>query len=104
MQVKGLRDDTTCIVVDIFPPEKNLPPMPATKKPVKGVFKAMFRKKSAESTSHSEREYVEPDMVEEIFEDGSACLTKRFDLLIHLSLCLSFDSLSLFFFLAIRES
>ncbi|KMS95330.1 hypothetical protein BVRB_009270 [Beta vulgaris subsp. vulgaris] len=79
VQVKGLRDDTTCIVVDIFPPEKNLPPMPATKKPVKGVFKAMFRKKSAESTSHSEREYVEPDMVEEIFEDGSACLTKRLD-------------------------
>ncbi|XP_021729591.1 probable protein phosphatase 2C 12 [Chenopodium quinoa] len=78
VQVKGIRDDTTCIVVDIFPPEKNLP-SPAPKKPGKGVFKAIFRKKSAESTSQAEREYLEPDVVEEMFEDGSACLTERLD-------------------------
>lgn len=79
VQVKGLRDDTTCIVVDVIPTEKNIPPVPPPKKAGKGVFKAMFRKKSAESTSQSEREYMEPDVVEEMFEDGSACLTKRLD-------------------------
>lgn len=80
VQVKGIRDDTTCIVVDIFPPEKNLPSLPTLKKPGKGVFKAIFRKKSAESTSQVEREFIEPDVVEEMFEDGSASLTERFDL------------------------
>ncbi|CAO2834199.1 unnamed protein product [Amaranthus hypochondriacus] len=79
VQLKGLRDDTTCIVVDIYQAEKNLPPMPPPKKAGKGVFKAMFRKKSTESTSHAEKEYIEPDVVEEMFEDGSACLTRRLD-------------------------
>ena len=78
VQLKGLRDDTTCIVVDIYQAEKNLPPIPPPKKAGKGVFKAMFRKKSTESTSHAEKEYIEPDVVEEMFEDGSACLMRRF--------------------------
>ncbi|KAK9740622.1 hypothetical protein RND81_03G048700 [Saponaria officinalis] len=80
VQIKGLRDDTTCIVVDIIPPEKNVPSMPHPKRQGKGVFKAMFRKKtSGESTSHSEREYMEPDVVEEMFEEGSANLSERLD-------------------------
>ncbi|XP_059637102.1 probable protein phosphatase 2C 12 [Cornus florida] len=80
VQVKGLRDDTTCIVIDIQPPEKTNPPMPPPKKQGKGVFiKSMFRKKSSESSSNSEKEYCEPDMVEELFEEGSAMLAERFD-------------------------
>lgn len=75
VQVKGLRDDTTCIVVDILPPEKLTPPLPP-KKSGKGVFK-LFRKKSNESTS-ADRDFCEPDLVEEIYEEGSAILAQRF--------------------------
>ena len=78
MLAKGLRDDTTCIVIDILPQEKPAAPLPPPKKQGKGVFKSMFRKKSTESTSCMEKEYVEPDMVEELFEEGSAMLSERY--------------------------
>ncbi|XP_042494625.1 probable protein phosphatase 2C 12 isoform X2 [Macadamia integrifolia] len=78
VQEKGLRDDTTCIVVDVLPPEKTTPTLPP-KKPVKGVFKAMFRKRTPESSSYMEKGYVEPDVVEEIYEEGSAVLAERLD-------------------------
>ncbi|KAL3505187.1 hypothetical protein ACH5RR_035028 [Cinchona calisaya] len=79
LEVKGLRDDTTCIVVDIQPPEKPTPPLPPPKKQGKGVFKSMFRKKPSESSSHTEKEFSEPDVVEELFEEGSASLSERLD-------------------------
>ena len=78
VQAKGLRDDTTCIVIDILPQEKPPPPpVPAPKKQVKGVLKNMFRRKSPESSSNTDREYVEPDVLEELFEEGSAMLSER---------------------------
>jgi hypothetical protein len=82
---KGLRDDTTCIVVDLGH-EKGNPAMPAHKKqPGMGVFKNMFRKKtSSDSSCHSDREYMDPDIVEEIFEDECAFLSRRLVLKIHL--------------------
>jgi hypothetical protein len=78
VQSKGLRDDTTCIVIDIAG-EKSNPSMPLPKKqPGIGVFKNMFRKKtSTDSSSHADREYMDPDIVEEIFEDECALLSKR---------------------------
>ncbi|GMH13804.1 hypothetical protein Nepgr_015645 [Nepenthes gracilis] len=76
---KGLRDDTTCIVVNILPPEKIPLHLPPTKKQGKGVFKAMFQKKFPESSSQAEKEYIELDMVEEMFEEGSAMLSQRLD-------------------------
>ncbi|KAF8410048.1 hypothetical protein HHK36_002568 [Tetracentron sinense] len=79
LQEKGLRDDTTCIVIDIVPPDKLTPHVPPPKKQGKGVFKSMFRKKSPESSSHADKEYSGPDMVEEIFEEGSAMLSERLD-------------------------
>ncbi|XP_068641474.1 probable protein phosphatase 2C 12 isoform X2 [Aristolochia californica] len=79
VQVKGLRDDTTCIVIDMLPPEKLAPPLQAQKKPGKGVFKAMFKKRCSESSS-SDRDFCEPDVVEEMFEDGSAVLAERLDM------------------------
>ncbi|KAL5992765.1 hypothetical protein ACLOJK_013684 [Asimina triloba] len=75
--VKGIRDDTTCIVVDILPPEKQPPPPP--KKGGKGVFKSMFRKRSSESSSQYEDFPEPPDLVEEIFEEGSALLEERLE-------------------------
>ncbi|KAL6583200.1 hypothetical protein OROMI_005278 [Orobanche minor] len=79
VQVKGLRDDTTCIVVDIqLPAEKPDPQKPPPKKQGKGVFKSMFRKKHSESSSQADKEeYCEPDFVEELFEEGSAMLFER---------------------------
>ncbi|CAL5415436.1 unnamed protein product [Camellia sinensis] len=79
VQVKGLRDDTTCIVIDVQPPEKPTPPLPPPKKQVKRVLKSMFRKKPSESSSQIDKEYCEPDVVEEIFEEGSAMLSERLD-------------------------
>ncbi|GLT92252.1 hypothetical protein SLE2022_100990 [Rubroshorea leprosula] len=79
LKAKGLRDDTTCIVVDILPPEKPAAHLPPLKKAGKGMFKSMFRKKSSESSSQLDKEYMEPDVVEELFEDGSAWLSERLD-------------------------
>ncbi|CAN0872975.1 Probable protein phosphatase 2C 12 [Linum grandiflorum] len=76
---KGIRDDTTCIVVDILAMEKPVAPQPAPRKQVKGVLRSMFRKKSCQSSSHREKEYVEPDVVEEMFEEGSAMLSERLE-------------------------
>lgn len=76
MQAKGLRDDTTCIVIDILPQEKPAP-VPPPKKQGKGVFKSMFRKRSTESSSNIDTEYLEPDVVVELFEEGSAMLSER---------------------------
>ncbi|RZS18624.1 hypothetical protein BHM03_00050954 [Ensete ventricosum] len=79
LQAKGLRDDTTCIVVDMLPPEKLTPSVPPKKQGMR-VFKHMFCRKSSESSSHSDRgESPEPDVVEEIFEEGSASLAQRLE-------------------------
>ncbi|CAL5204666.1 unnamed protein product [Lathyrus oleraceus] len=79
LQAKGLRDDTTCIVVDILPQEKPHTSAPTQKRPVKGMLKAIFRKKSSEPSSYIEKEYIEPDMVRELYEEGSAMLSERFE-------------------------
>ncbi|KQJ99978.1 probable protein phosphatase 2C 15 [Brachypodium distachyon] len=77
---KGLRDDTTCIVVDLVPEKGNLAMAPPKRQPGMGVFKNMFRKKTcSDSSSHSDREYMDPDIVEEIFEDECAFLSRRLD-------------------------
>ena len=76
IEAKGLRDDTTCIVVDILPQEKPPAPVPQPKK--KGIIKSMFRKKSSESSSYYDKDYLEPDVVEELYEEGSAMLSERF--------------------------
>ena len=84
VQVKGLRDDTTCVVVDVQPPSKpTLPPSSPPRKHGKGVFKGMFRKKPPQSVSQSDKEeFSEPDFVEELFEEGSASLGERYASLI----------------------
>ncbi|OWM80736.1 hypothetical protein CDL15_Pgr006766 [Punica granatum] len=77
IEPKGIRDDTTCIVVDVLPQEKPVAPLPPPKKQTKGVLKSMFKKKTSESTSQIDKEYVEPDVVEELYEEGSAMLSER---------------------------
>lgn len=65
-------------MIDIYPREKPSTALPPPKKQGKGMFKSMFRKKPSESSSQFEREYNEPDVVEELFEEGSAMLSERF--------------------------
>lgn len=77
MGKKGLRDDTTCIVVDILPSEKPAASLPPPKKQGKGMLKSMFKRKTSDSSSNIEKEYAEPDVVEELFEEGSAMLSER---------------------------
>ncbi|KAF4358958.1 hypothetical protein G4B88_018807, partial [Cannabis sativa] len=79
LHAKGLRDDTTCIVIDVLPLEKAAASLAPPKKHGKGVFKSMFCKKSLESTSSVDKEYIEPDVVEELFEESSAMLSERLD-------------------------
>ncbi|KAK9109178.1 hypothetical protein Sjap_017238 [Stephania japonica] len=86
VQYKGLRDDTTCIVVDILPPEKVEHPAPPSKKQGKGVLKSIFRKRT--SDSHAlEKDYSEPDVVKELYEEGSAMLAERFVEFGHYTIC-----------------
>ncbi|KAJ4896533.1 putative protein phosphatase 2C 12 [Raphanus sativus] len=74
---KGIRDDTTCIVVDILPSEKPAASVPPPKKQGKRMLKSMFKRKSSDSSSNIEKEYAEPDLLEELFEEGSAMLSER---------------------------
>uniref|UniRef100_R7WFY8 protein-serine/threonine phosphatase n=1 Tax=Aegilops tauschii TaxID=37682 RepID=R7WFY8_AEGTA len=72
---KGLRDDTTCIVVDILPPEKLSPPL---KRHGKGGIKALFRWRPSDELSEEQTDNgcFEPDVVEELYEEGSAMLAQ----------------------------
>lgn len=79
MQVNGLRDDTTCIVVDMMPPEKLTSSIAPPRKQGKELFKNMFHKKSSELSAHSDSDCMEPDVVEELFEEGSASLAHRLE-------------------------
>lgn len=74
LRIRGLRDDTTCIVVDLIPPEKPAP-LPPVKK--QGRFKSIFRRKSNDSTSKAVEKGQDMDIVQELFEEGSAMLAER---------------------------
>lgn len=74
--MKGLKDDTTCIVVDLQAPEKS-PPPPQKKQGI-SAFKSMFRRKSSESPLAVEKDYTESNEVEELVEEGSAMLSERY--------------------------
>lgn len=65
------------MVIDILPLDKVTPPNPPPKKQGKGVFKSMFRKRGTESSTSCDKDF-ELDVVEEIFEEGSAVLAERF--------------------------
>jgi len=65
-----LRDDTTCIVIDIIPPEKPKSNIESPKTPGKGLglLKSFFlRKTLSDSLSVADKDnYPEPDLVEEV--------------------------------------
>ncbi|KAK8627305.1 hypothetical protein V6N13_134919 [Hibiscus sabdariffa] len=76
LRTRGLKDDTTCIVVDIIPPENPLPPSPLPKKTNK-LRAFLFRSKSRDSANKSAKKLSAVGIVEELFEEGSAMLAER---------------------------
>ncbi|MBA0828783.1 hypothetical protein Goarm_013421, partial [Gossypium armourianum] len=76
LRTRGLKDDTTCIVVDIIPPESSPPPSPLPKKPNK-LRSFLFRKSSRDSANKLSKKLSAVGIVEELFEEGSAMLAER---------------------------
>ncbi|XP_057529179.1 probable protein phosphatase 2C 15 isoform X1 [Amaranthus tricolor] len=76
LRSRGLRDDTTCLVVDIIPPENPVQLLPPPKK--QSMFKALlFWKKLRDSSNKSSKKLAPISIVEELFEEGSAMLAER---------------------------
>ncbi|GMJ13125.1 hypothetical protein like AT1G68410 [Hibiscus trionum] len=76
LRTRGLKDDTTCIVVDIIPPESSPFPSPPPKKPNK-LRAFLFRSKSRDSANKLAKKLSAVGIVEELFEEGSAMLAER---------------------------
>lgn len=77
LQTSGLRDDTTCIVVDIIPPYN--PVMLSTPLKKQNRLRALLcRSKSKGSASKSSKKLSTINIVEELFEEGSAILAERY--------------------------
>ncbi|XP_074274893.1 putative protein phosphatase 2C 15 [Silene latifolia] len=76
LRTRGLKDDTTCIVVDIIPPENPAPPrlLPKKQNKLKALF---FWKKARDSSSKLSKKLSAISIVEELFEEGSAMLADR---------------------------
>ncbi|CAK9151266.1 unnamed protein product [Ilex paraguariensis] len=76
LRTRGLKDDTTCIVVDNIPPNNSVQPSSPPKK--KNKLRALFSgKRSRDSASKLSKKLSAVGMVEELFEEGSAMLAER---------------------------
>ncbi|XP_010259435.1 PREDICTED: probable protein phosphatase 2C 5 isoform X2 [Nelumbo nucifera] len=76
LRSRGLKDDTTCLVVDIIPPEHSvLPSTPRKKQNVISSF--IFGKRSQNSINKLTNKLSSVGVVEELFEEGSAMLSER---------------------------
>lgn len=76
LRSRGLKDDTTCLVVDIIPCDQPvLPPTPRKKQNM--LRSLLFGKKSQSFTNKSTNKLSSVGVVEELFEEGSAMLAER---------------------------
>eukprot|EP00262_Sarcandra_glabra_P010627 TRINITY_DN2594_c0_g1_i1.p1 TRINITY_DN2594_c0_g1~~TRINITY_DN2594_c0_g1_i1.p1 ORF type:complete len:431 (+),score=76.10 TRINITY_DN2594_c0_g1_i1:153-1445(+) len=76
LRSRGLKDDTTCIVVDIIPPDHSVAPSPPPKK--QNLLRSLiFRGKFRGSSNKLAKKLSAVGIVEELFEDGSAMLAER---------------------------
>ncbi|XP_050224463.1 probable protein phosphatase 2C 15 [Mercurialis annua] len=76
LRTRGLKDDTTCIVVDVIPPEIAIQPSTPPKKQNK-LKALLFRKKSHDAANRLAKKLSAVGIVEELFEEGSAMLAER---------------------------
>ncbi|TKY69333.1 phosphatase 2C 15 [Spatholobus suberectus] len=78
LRTRGLKDDTTCIVVDIIPPDNGLPPPPPPPPKKRNKLSALlFGKRSHDSAGKLSAKLSAINIVEELFEEGSAMLAER---------------------------
>ncbi|WRX24382.1 PPM-type phosphatase-like domain - like 10 [Theobroma cacao] len=77
LRSRGLKDDTTCLVVDIIPCDH--PVLPPTPRKKQNVFSSLlFGKRSQNSTNKTTNKLSVVGVVEELFEEGSAMLAERY--------------------------
>ncbi|XP_027937099.1 probable protein phosphatase 2C 5 [Vigna unguiculata] len=76
LRSRGLKDDTTCLVVDIIPSDHPVLPTIPTKKH-NMLTSLLFGKKSQNFANKSTNKLSAVGVVEELFEEGSAMLTER---------------------------
>lgn len=74
MRSRGLKDDTTCVVVDIIPPAHLVSPSSPKRK--QNRWKSLLFVKRGGGKQINKLSSV--GAVEEIFEEGSAMLAERF--------------------------
>ena len=73
---KGLKDDTTCVVVDIVPADHlTLAPTPSKKQNTLTAF--LSRTKHSDTNNKNGNKLSSVGVVEELFEEGSAVLADR---------------------------
>ncbi|XP_020588449.1 probable protein phosphatase 2C 3 [Phalaenopsis equestris] len=77
LRSRGLKDDTTCIVVDLIPPNDFIEGPPSPPKELNKLKCLGFRKKSRDSPSNLAKKLSAVGVVEELFEEGSAMLAER---------------------------
>ncbi|KAM0892250.1 hypothetical protein ACQ4PT_025870 [Festuca glaucescens] len=76
LRTRGLKDDTTCVVVDIIPADQMIRP-PSPPKKMNKLKSLIFRKKVKDPSNKLTKQISAVGMVEEIFEEGSAMLSER---------------------------
>lgn len=77
LRTRGLRDDTTCIIVDIIPLDTAMPPPSPPPKKQSKLRSLFFKTKSHGSASKLSKKLSTVGIVEELFEEGSAMLAER---------------------------
>ncbi|XP_058076688.1 probable protein phosphatase 2C 5 [Magnolia sinica] len=76
LRSRGLKDDTTCVVVDVIPPDYSI--LPSSPKKKQNVLSSLiFGKKSSNSVNKPANKLSSVGAVEELFEEGSAMLAER---------------------------
>ena len=89
LKTSGLKDDTTCVVVDIIPSDHcSTPPALSPKKNQNKLKSLIFGRRSHSSVGKLSKS-ASLGSVEEIFEEGSAMLEERHVLVFSCSSCIS---------------
>jgi serine/threonine protein phosphatase PrpC len=76
LRSRGLKDDTTCLVVDIIPSDHPVLP-PTLRKKHNMLTSLLFGKKYHNSSDKAANKLSAVGVVEELFEEGSAYLAER---------------------------
>jgi hypothetical protein len=79
LKKSGLKDDTTCVVVDIIPSDHRLPsPQLSPKRNQNKLKSLLFGRRSHSSIGKFGGKSASIGSVEELFEEGSAVLEERY--------------------------